>query len=369
MLRQRSTALPLALVYVLLVVYASLYPFSGWRWPAGATWSELLWLTWPPWRNRFDEWSNFLGYAPLGALLALGWARSGLPLALGVLAALCLPALLSYAMECTQHFIPRRVPSGRDWVLNAGGAAMGVGLALGLVGLGWVDRWRMWRLRWFEPQASPALVLLLLWPVALLFPAPVALSLGQVFEELRAWIPELLAGTPWDGAVAPPAVQGGVLRPMLSPWAEGAAVAAGLMAPCLLAFSVLRQGRRRLVVAFLILVLALATTALSTALNFGPVHAWAWLTPTVMPGLAVGSVLILAASRLGPRQAAVLGLGALVTSVLLGALAPADPYFAASLQLWEQGQFIRFHGMSQWLGWLWPYAAMGGLMARLAGAR
>jgi hypothetical protein len=53
----------------------------------------------------------------------------------------------------------------------------------------------------------------------------------------------------------------------------------------------------------------------------------------------------------------------------LGASAPADPYFAASLQLWEQGQFIRFHGMSQWVGWLWPYAAMAWLMARLAGAR
>ena len=53
----------------------------------------------------------------------------------------------------------------------------------------------------------------------------------------------------------------------------------------------------------------------------------------------------------------------------LGASAPADPYFAASLQLWEQGQFIRFHGMSQWVGWVWPYAAMAWLMARLAGAR
>jgi hypothetical protein len=58
-----------------------------------------------------------------------------------------------------------------------------------------------------------------------------------------------------------------------------------------------------------------------------------------------------------------------VTSVLLGASAPADPYFAASLQLWEQGQFIRFHGMSQWVGWAWPYAAMGWLLSRLAAAR
>jgi len=36
------------------------------------------------------------------------------------------------------------------------------------------------------------------------------------------------------------------------------------------------------------------------------------------------------------------------------------------LQAWEQGRFVRFHGLSQWLGWLWPFAAMTWLLARLA---
>lgn len=369
MLRQRSTALPLAAVYALLVVYASLYPFEGWRWPAGASWSELLQLRWPPWRNRFDDVSNLVGYAPLGALLALGWARSGVPVALGALAALCLPALLSYGMECMQYFIPVRVPSGRDWALNAAGTAAGVLLALLVRWLGWVDRWRLWRLRWFEPQASPALVLLLLWPVALLFPSPLPLGLGQMFDELGAWIPELLEGTPWAGAATPPVVQRGVMRQALSPWVEGTAVAAGLLAPSLLAYASLRPGWRRLLVPALALCLALATTALSTALNFGPTHAWAWVTPAVATGLVAGLVLSVAAALLKPRLAAALGLVALATMVSLGASAPADPYFAASLQLWEQGQFIRFHGMSQWVGWAWPYAAIGWLLSRLAAAR
>lgn len=369
MLRQRSTALPLAAVYALLVVYASLYPFVGWRWPAGAQWTELLWLRWPPWWDRFDDVSNFLGYAPLGALLALGWARSGVPVMRGTVAALCLPALLSYAMECTQHFIPVRVPSGRDWALNAAGAAAGVLAALILRRWGWVDRWRLWRARWFEPQASPALVLLLLWPVALLFPAPLPLGLGQVFEELSAWVPRVLEGTPWAQAVAPPVVQRGVLRPTLSPLLESGAVAAGFLAPCLLAHAALRPGWRRLLVPFAVLALALITTALSTALNFGPSHAWAWVTPAVTPGLVLGLALGVALARSSSRLAAALGLMALATSVSLGASAPSDPYFSASLQLWEQGQFIRFHGMSQWVGWAWPYAAMAWLLSRLAQPR
>jgi hypothetical protein len=38
--------------------------------------------------------------------------------------------------------------------------------------------------------------------------------------------------------------------------------------------------------------------------------------------------------------------------------APEVPYMVQSLEVWEQGRFIRFHGLSQWLGWLWPFAAI-----------
>ena len=38
--------------------------------------------------------------------------------------------------------------------------------------------------------------------------------------------------------------------------------------------------------------------------------------------------------------------------------APASAYFTNTLQAWEQGRFIRFNGLAQWLGWLWPYAVV-----------
>ena len=68
------------------------------------------------------------------------------------------------------------------------------------------------------------------------------------------------------------------------------------------------------------------------------------------------------------RLAAGVGLVALTGLVVGVAQAPADPYFAQSLQAWEQGRFVRFHGLAQWVGWLWPYLAMGWLLSRL-GAR
>ena len=103
---------------------------------------------------------------------------------------------------------------------------------------------------------------------------------------------------------------------------------AGLLAPCLLAFASLRPGWRRLLVPALVLCVALGTTALSTALNFGPAHAWTWVTPAVVPGLVVGFALSVAAAALKPRIAAALGLVALATAVSLGARPPPDPYLA-----------------------------------------
>ena len=88
----------------------------------------------------------------------------------------------------------------------------------------------------------------------------------------------------------------------------------------------------------------------------------------VYPALRALALGLLAALLLAPmpaRVAAGLGLVALTGLVVGVAQAPSDPYFAQSLQAWEQGRFVRFHGLAQWVGWLWPYAAMGWLLTRL----
>ena len=55
-----------------------------------------------------------------------------------------------------------------------------------LIRTGWLARWSRFRGRWFAPQARGTLVLLALWPVALLYPASVTFGLGQVFERAEA---------------------------------------------------------------------------------------------------------------------------------------------------------------------------------------
>lgn len=366
MVRHRSTALPLALAFAALVVYASLYPFTGWRWPTTqGAWGPLQ-LPWPPWRDAFDEGANLIGYIPLGALLVVAVLRSGGGLAAAWAVALLGSAALSLAVELTQNFLPTRVPSLKDCAFNSLGALIGASLATVLQALGWVDRWHELRQRWFARRSAGALVLLLLWPVGLLFPTPVPLGLGQVWGELQTGVEAAFAGTPWASDIAAWLGARNNFGPALSRSREGLAIALGLAAPCLVAFAATRPGWHRLGLLIGAILLALAVSTLSTALNFGPQHALAWWSPSTWWALAIGALGASLAIGAGPRVAAALGLAALSALVVLVAQAPTDPYYAASMQGWERGQFIRFHGLAQWIGLLWPYAAMAWLLTRVA---
>jgi hypothetical protein len=110
------------------------------------------------------------------------------------------------------------------------------------------------------------------------------------------------------------------------------------------------------------LLLGMFGTALSTTLNFGPQHAWAWLTVATWPGLIIGAVLGCLAAMLPRRVIAALGLITLSALIALVSLAPADPYLAQSLRAWEQGRFINLYGLAQWVGWVWPFAALACLL-------
>ncbi|HET9641967.1 MAG TPA: VanZ family protein, partial [Burkholderiaceae bacterium] len=179
MSRPRSSAFPLALLYVLLVVYASLYPFMGWTWPPGHALTSLMRLKWPHWHQNFDIFANLAGYLPLGALVYVAGVRSARRPAMAGGVALLGPALLSYITEVIQNFIPGRVPSLEDWLYNTMGAALGLLLAAALHATGLLDRWQVLRDRWFAGSSGGARVLMLIWPIALLFPTPVPLGLGQ----------------------------------------------------------------------------------------------------------------------------------------------------------------------------------------------
>lgn len=359
----KTSAWPLAQAYALLIFYASLYPFEGWRNQGIAPWAFLD-APWPRYWTGFDVAANVLGYAPLGFLLALGSLRSGTPSSgrRSVGLALLVAAALSLLMEGLQTYLPRRVPSNVDWGLNVLGALGGAVTALSLERLGVLERWHRLRERWFVADSRGALVLLALWPLALLFPASVPLGLGQVFERLEAALVDWLMDTPFLEWVPVREIE---LQPLV-PGTELLAVALGVLVPCLLGFSVMTSRASRLGLAVLVVVAGALASALSAALSWGPVHAWAWASLPVRLGLLGGLILALLLSALPRRAIAALALLAVVVHLSILNQTPASTYFAQTLQAWEQGRFIRFHGLAQWLGWTWPYAALVYVLLRLS---
>jgi VanZ family protein len=334
----------LLLAYVLLVIYASLHPFSGWR-DQGVNPFAYLGGALPRYITTFDLVTNFAAYLPLGffALLALHPLVRG-PLAL--IAAGLAGCALSLALEATQTYLPSRVPSNLDLATNSLGAFAGAGLALRF-GVGLLGSGRIYALRhrWFlvGHQHDLGLVLLALWLFTQLNPETLLFGNG----DLR----DLLDHPP---AVLHPAE---VFIQMEAAVAACNLIAIGLFLSCLTQD---HQPLRRLLLALLTGALALKTVAVGVLLKAQNV--FAWLTPGALLGLAGGALILMLAVAL-PRAArlALSGLLLMAATVLVN-MAPENPYFADALQQWPQGYFLNFNGVTHLVSLAWPFVALFYLM-------
>src|SRR5450830_30178 len=147
----KTSAWPLALIYVGLIFYASLYPFADWRYQGIVPWAFLS-SPLPKYWTGFDVAINVVGYLPLGFLLVLSALRTGRARYAVVLATL-VAGVLSLTMESLQSYLPVRVPSNVDLALNTLGAWLGALLAWAMEKLGVIDRWSIFRARWFAADA------------------------------------------------------------------------------------------------------------------------------------------------------------------------------------------------------------------------
>jgi VanZ family protein len=350
-----SIAARIALVvYALLIVYASWYPFSGWR-NNGLPPLDFLGLPMPHYWTGFDTVTNVLAYIPLGmlAVLALYPFLRG---AWAILLATVLAALLSLLMEAGQTFLPSRVASNLDLLTNAGGAAFGALLGR-LATRPFLQESRLLSLRraWFSPQASRGLTVLALWPLAQIYPQAYLFGQGQILPVLSSWLSDLL-DRPLDLAAM---LRGGV---QLSPehyWlAETIITATGLAGAVLTMTCLLRSGAPRTLLALTLVLCTLAVKSLAGAASFGPDNAFAWLTPGAQGGLLIGALMLSGlffAPVAAQRRTAVLTLS---LGLLVANIAPANAYFISTMQTWSQGKFLNFNGASQALSLAWPLLAL-----------
>lgn len=323
------------LVYGILVLVGSLYPFSGWEVPSGSPMSFLS-APWPRYFTRTDLATNLLTYAPLGYAFALWFSLPGHRLR-GVVPGVIAGSLLSVTCEGLQQLLPSRIASNLDLLVNILGVLLGALLAIHH--RRWLRAFRAlkhWRDKWFRPGffTNLGLALLILWLLAQFALVPVS-GIGWLQLHLR----------PLDH---PPASLAFVnVAWLLSLFVELATV--GAFAGCLL-----RPGRyvggltllffvaffAKLLVATVLLKLSVAGGVLSLETLAAFILAlWLLLLPDVSRdrlGVAMVGMALLALPRL-----------ILAENFLPGA------------------SVLNIMGLAKHLGALWPLAGMGWLSVAL----
>ena len=344
------------LIYSLLLIYSGLTPWSGWR-DLGINPFSYLSAPIPAYVTNFDLAINVLAYLPFGVLLVLALhptVRGARAVLVTALAGLVLAALI----EAAQSFLPTRIPSNLDLTTNSAGALIGALTAAPLAS-NLIDRGRLadLRMRWFDRRASVLLLIVALWPVAQIYPEPMLFGNGNVRVVLEDFFAALGISLPAiDAAVFGSSEPGGIFGVAEFVLAEAFVVAAALLAVGLAFASVMQPRAPRTQLLVLLLIAALLSKTMANAVQFGPERAFAWLTPGVYGGLALGGLSLLAASA-GPRiWAARFALLALATLIVAVNLVPDNPFYFDAIRTWRQGVLLNFNALAHWLSVLWPYA-------------
>jgi VanZ family protein len=343
------------LAYMLLIVYASLYPFSGWH---NQGLSPLIFLEhtgMPRYWTKFDAVINVVGYVPFGMLLVYAM-RPQLRGVWSFLVASLIGVLVSGSMEAVQTYLPSRVSSNLDFYTNIAGCTLGA-LIGALSARKLMDTSHLYKLRqrWFAQHASQGLVLVGLWPLAMIFPQPFLFGLGQVLPILSEWLTDLLeTDIDLTAYVRPDAVLS-VEQYWLS---ETIVTACGMVGGGLTLLCLLRKTAPRGMLVTLLVAAAISVKTVATALLFSPDNAFIWITPGAQGGFLIGAIM-LGGLAFAPHQSQRrLGAAAMLLSLLILNTTPVNPYFSETLQSWVQGKFLNFNGAAQFLSITWPLAAL-----------
>ncbi|MDR1888512.1 MAG: VanZ family protein [Zoogloeaceae bacterium] len=328
----------LALVWIVLTIYGSLYPLSGWQQNGADPFAFLEWA-WPRYWTVFDLVTNLIIYMPTGFLLTLALRR--LPGRWsGVILAVLLSGLLSLGMESLQTWLPSRFSSNLDLGSNTLGALLGALIAFRAGDMLW-RWWRFLRARLIaaRPHVDLGLTLLGLWLMTLLSPETLLFGVGDLRQTLN-WLPTLS------------------YRPETYHVTETAVVVCNLLAVGLFAAAMTRGRWLAYLAVPLFFGLAALVRCLSAAILAGPEQFLAWLTPGVREGFCVGAIILAFALLLPPLGRLVLAALCLLAGAMLVNLAPIDPYSLDALALWRQGHFLNFNGLTRWISCIWPFLAL-----------
>lgn len=337
--------------YLLLIIYASWYPFTGWQ---NRGQSPLYLLTAPPphYWTSFDVLTNVLAYLPFGMLMVFALyphLRRWPAALLAVLAGIALSAL----METGQTLLPSRIASNLDLLTNSLGSCIGAAIGV-LLSHAFLQQSRLLTLRqrWFSADAGRGLIVLALWPIAQIYPQGYLFGHGQITTRMSETLSDWFV-TPIDiGAL----LRGGAQLNAEQYWlSETIITACGLTGTVLMLLFLMRSQAPRGVLVLLLVGATLALKSLATALQLGPENAFSWLTPGAVGGLLISGFMLGGLYYTHPQAQRRLAIASFCIGLILINLLPENPYFVATLQTWVQGKFLNFNGAAQFLSAAWPF--------------
>jgi len=323
-----------AVAWLLLLGYASLYPFIPLRetsWDLVATAFAR-----PRYLTTFDTVVNVLAYMPLGLIMTLLFREAGAPRLAAIARAIAFGALFSLAMEGCQLFIPGRVSSIYDAYANTAGTLVGT--------LVFIDPFysvvtRPMGLSREEmviagPWGDTGLVLVLMWLIAQLNPGLPFFGAGNIVgaeSDLR------------DLSVF-----------------HSASVAMGIAGFGLFVSALLADGPGTLRVTLVLLSTALWLKFMAASVMLQPHLAEEWLSVGRIVGLLAGIAILVPLRRFSrPTRvylALVLVLAGSLVSKIAGAYSPLDEFLRVFR--WPYGQLANFATMTRFVHEIWPFAAV-----------
>ncbi len=341
----------LTVAYLLLVVYASLYPFADWRVPNDEA-TRFLFAGWPSYIVASDVVLNILAYMPLGLLLTLLW-MGRVPRWLAVVLSVIAAMSLSLSIEFAQAYLPTRISSIDDVLTNSIGALWGAAAACM-----WGERWllsgELHRLREHHFRAGArtdvAFVLLALWLLTQLNAEIWLFGNG----DLRRVIP-LNLGVRYSADTY-----------LLL---EAGVAALNFAGVAFLAVAIARSFAAAAISVTALILTALMLKTIASMALFIPGNPGLWLTPGSVLGLVAGMMLWLPLARRPPVSSMRAAVICFAGGVLLVNLAPENPYLVAALQILQHGHFLRFNAMTGLLSSWWPFLVFAYLVFLTRGER
>ena len=331
------------IIYVLVIIYASLNPFIGWRAPESFTL-----FSWPRYITAFDIVLNVLAYIPLGALVAAIWrqhvGRGAQPQLAGWAwsIALAIGIALSGVLEVVQSMLPGRVSSLLDWLTNIGGTMLGAVAVTSAPGRAVLARLNFWRYQVFAPgsQTGWGLLLLALWGFAQLNPAIPFFEAGSVVSHAAT-------------DVRVPSYDPLYLLP------QAVGIAFNVCGFGLMISLVLAPAQRAWLIVAMVLLLGFVAKITMAALMLKAPQLITWMGPGTVIGLTGGFLLATLFFAWTYRWRALAATLFVFAGGVMAKMSSVYAAFGETLRLfnWPYGHLISFAGITQWVHEVWPLAA------------